>query len=144
MTVISDAIQYSDPFKIQVGGRLAARFRLDPDGRPVFVRYSEDRRLLFYTIDLLLKGPYTGTISKVSYRMNHPSFEDDPVISSEDVDNEFPAEIETYGDIEIVVTAHVNGKKLIQRAWLSQMLTNSYGSPAKSEVKDAIERIKAF
>jgi hypothetical protein len=125
-----------------VNGRLRARFKLDADGRPIFFRGGRlDPRFRHYQINLYLDSPFHDRISRVLYYINDPTFEDKEGWS-EDRDNCFVVEIQTYGDVPIEVTVIIEGRKILQEAWLSQMLINGHSGDMNPGIKSAIERIK--
>ena len=137
-----DQIKYSDRFQEGVQGRLKARFRLDAYGKPIFTQDDENPRLRHYEIVVFLASPKAKQIKRVTYFMDDPSFSEDPEGSSVDSDNDFPVEITSYGDVEVVVTVEIADQKLEQRAWLSTMLENGHTDDLSPEIRLAIQRIK--
>jgi hypothetical protein len=137
-----DPIQYTDSFRKNVNGRLRARFKLDSEGRPIHLRGGRlDPRFRHYEINLFLDSPSNDRVSRVLYYIDDPTFEDKEA-SSKDRDSCFVAEIQTYGDVPIKVTVIIDGSKILQEAWLSQMLINGHAGDMKPAIKNAIERIK--
>jgi hypothetical protein len=138
----TDRIAYAKPFQENVQGRLKARFRVDSDGVPMYEPHDEDSRLRVYTIDVFLVTPRSQEIKGVKYYMDDESYLD-PEGYSDDADNEFREEITSYGDVEIVVTVEMAGrKKYEQRAWLSNMLENGHADDMTPAIRAAIQRIK--
>jgi hypothetical protein len=142
----SNRIVYTKPFREKVQGQLKARFRLDSDGKPMYEPDDEEEDLRHYTMDVSLETPRASEIKGVSYYMNDPSYVD-PEGYSEDADNDFQEEIQSYGDVEILVTVEMTDQKsdheYEQRAWLSNMLENGHADDMTPAIRAAIRRIKA-
>jgi hypothetical protein len=137
-----DPIQYTEPFRKNVNGRLRARFKLDSDRKPIHLRGGRlDPRFRHYEINLFLDSPFSDQISRVLYYIDDPTF-DAKEGSSKDRDNCFCEEIQTYGDVPIKVTVFIDDRKILQEAWLSQMLINGHAGDMNPAIKNAIERIK--
>ncbi|MBY0458506.1 MAG: hypothetical protein K2V38_14295 [Gemmataceae bacterium] len=66
----------------------------------------------------------------------------DPVGYSEDRANDFYEEIQSYGEVPIVIEVTIGGDVYRQRAYLSQMLENGYRDTTNRAIKDAVRRIK--
>lgn len=139
-----DRIVYTTPFKENVQGRLMARFRLDPEGTPIYEPYQDEPRLRVYTIDMFLVTPFSTEIKGVRYYLNDPSYIN-PEGYTADADNKFREEISTYGDVEILITVEMlNQKKYEQRAWLSHMLENGHADDMTQEIRTALGRIRIY
>jgi hypothetical protein len=142
-----DRIDYTEPFRSNVNGRLKARFRLDAEGKP---QYEEQGGLRHFYIDIFLSSARTDDIKEVKYFMNDATYLD-PNGYSNDGGNEFREQITSYGDVEIVVTVvKTDGKKYEQRAWLSNMLENGHATdldvdaetPKSRAIRAALQRIR--
>lgn len=137
----ADRIDYNRAFKENVEGRLEARFRLDPDGEPMYEPDDDDKRRRHYMIDVFLVTPRAKEIKAVTFYMDDPSF-GDPKGYSDDADNQFREEIASYGDVEIDVTVKMREHGYKQRAWLSNMLENGHAEDMNRAIRAALERIK--
>jgi hypothetical protein len=138
-----DKVNYTEPFRDIVQGRLNATFRLDADQEPLYDTYDDEPRLRHYAIDLQLISPNSAAIDQVTYYMEDSSFEYDPEGQTGDRDNQFPMEINSYGDVEVLVTVSIGGRKIKQRAWLSNMLENGHSEDMRPTIREALRRIKA-
>lgn len=144
----TDRIDYTRPFTENVQGTLYARFRLDPGGAPM---YELDGRVHIYAIDVYLHTPKAAEIGAVDYYLGEVS-DQTHLGRSIDRHNDFPLAIESGGDAVLVVQVSFGhpfvvspvgfGRVYEQRAWLSQMLDNGYGSDPPPEVRSALIRVK--
>lgn len=139
----ADVIKYARPFEENVLrgpgsaiGKWQALFRAGPYGHP---SYEDDEDVRFYVVDITLHSPRASEIDSVEYRLD-PTFYD-PVRFSDDRDNDFSVELQTYGDFEVVVAVYKGKQKFIQKAYLSALLKNGYGSDPPPDVKAAIQRL---
>jgi hypothetical protein len=137
--VTTDIITYTRPFAENVKGQLYARFRLDPEGIPEFQRDEDGLR--HYTIDVYLHSPRANEIDEVKYIMDDPTYYD-PVGYSTDKANDFREEIQSYGQVPVVVKVQIGNQVYEQRVWLSQMLENGHLKDTNPGIQSAIQRIK--
>lgn len=137
----ADRIDYTNPFRENVQGQLKAKFRLDSEEKPIYEPSDCDSDLRVYTIDVFLVTPRAKEIQGVSYFMDDDSYVD-PYGYSDNATNEFREEIKSYGDVEIVVTVEMDGRKYEQRAWLSNMLENGHADNMNPAIRAALQRMK--
>jgi len=133
-------IDYTRAFAKNVKGELGARFRLDPDGNPLYE--DDDDGLRHYTIDLSLVSPMAQEIDSVTYFMDDETYWDPEAVSN-DRDNDFTEEISSYGDFEVEVTVQIGKNAYKQRAWLSTLLEAGHKADSSPAIRNAINRLKA-
>ena len=132
-------IDYSKAFELSVKGQLRARFALS-QGRPIYRTVGDGLRE--YKIKLSLAAPETAEeIESVTYYMNDKSFYD-PVAVSEDRDNDFTEAIFSYGDVPVIITVRINGRKIKQETRLIDLLEAGHEGDNSPAILEAIRDIR--
>lgn len=123
-----------------IGGKVAARFRLDEQGNPTFLAEPSGKKNYF--IDLYLESE-NPDLANVTYKLDSSYY--DPIRESADKATAFKEEITSYGDYPVVVEAQVGRHLLAEKIKLSSLLEVGHKeSRDKPEIFDAINTIKKY
>jgi hypothetical protein len=135
-------IDHVAEFARKVGGVPQARFRLDPEGQPLFEPDEEEPDLRHYKIELSLATPRAAEIDGVTYTLDKETYWD-PVAASIDRKNNFAVRVSSYGDFEVSVEVQLGPKAYEERALLSDLLEAGHQGDPSPAIREAIARIKA-
>jgi hypothetical protein len=122
-----------------MGGKIAARFKLDKDGKP---RYLISGGLKNYLIDLYVESA-SPDLGSVTYKLDNSYY--DPIRESDNRDNSFMEEITSYGDYPVLVEAQLGRRLVAEKINLSSLLEEGHkGAQDKPEILAAINDIKSL
>lgn len=126
-------------FSSNMGGKIAARFKLDKDGKP---RYLISGGLKNYLIDLYVESA-SPDLGSVTYKLDNSYY--DPIRESDNRDNSFMEEITSYGDYPVLVEAQLGRRLVAEKINLSSLLEEGHkGAQDKPEILAAINDIKSL
>lgn len=114
---------------------LVARFRLNKDGRPKFVREGD---LKHFEIELAIDQPPTDTFA-VTYRL-HSSYYD-PVRESLATKENFKEELTSYGDYRVRADVRRSSRTVQLSEKLSEALRKGHADESSPEILAAIQEI---